>query len=380
MAGMHIGLVIYGTLDLQSGGFLYDRQIVRALEEMGERITVISLPWRSYLRSLADNLDVAVGNRMASGGWDVVVEDELAHPALIRPNRRVRDLHGPPVVSLIHLLLSESRPWPRWKRWFFRQVERRYLGGVDGCIYVSRWNQVLAEALLGSAKPATIAYPAGDHLPPAVDMATILHRAERTGPLEIAYLGSVIPRKALHVLLQALAGIPEVNWQLRVIGSLQVDPEYSATVQRQAASPPLAGRVEYLGELGHSEVGRVLAGCDVMALPSESEGYSIAYLEAMGHGLPVIATSFSGAVELVKHGVNGFLVKPNDPEGIRECLVLLANDPGRRKQMSQAARRTFDGHPTWNDAAATIRDFLVERIAAHQQTNESRRELFIATL
>jgi hypothetical protein len=48
--------------------------------------------------------------------------------------------------------------------------------------------------------------------------------------------------------------------------------------------------------------------------------------------------------------------------------------------MSQAARRTFDEHPTWNDAAATIRDFLVERIAAHQQTDESRRGVFMPPL
>jgi glycosyltransferase involved in cell wall biosynthesis len=373
---MHIGLVIYGTLDHHSGGFLYDRQIVGALEGMGDRVSIFSIAWHSYPRSLADNLDVALGNHLAEGDWDVLVQDELAHPALIRPNRRVHDLQGPPVVSLVHLLHCESRAWPWWKGWLYRLVERRYLRGVDGCIYVSRRNQALAEALIGSSKPSVIAYPAGDHLSPAIDMAAILARVQRSGPLEIGYLGNVIPRKALHVLLQALAEIPEVNWRLRVIGSLEADRVYAARIQHQAAAPPLAGRVEFTGELDHPEVGRILADCDVMALPSESEGYAIAYLEALGHGLPVIATAASGAVELVQHGENGFLVQPNDPAGIREALALLASDPLKRQQMSVAARRSYEKHPTWKDSANTIRSFLAERIAAHEQAAQNRMGFF----
>ena len=376
---MHIGLVICGSLDLQSGGFLYDRQIIRSLEKMGDRVSVIPLAWRSYLRRLADNLDVALGNHLAEGGWDVIVEDELAHPALIRPNRRVHDLQGPAVISLVHLLHSTSLGWPWWQAWFYHQVERRYLRGVDGCIYVSRHNQALAEALIGSPKPATIAYPAGDHLPPVIDSRGISARAERPGPMHIAYVGSVIPRKALHVLLQALSHTTALDWRLRVIGSLEADPAYSTRVQHQAAQAPLAGRVQFMGSLAQAEVGSTLADCDVFVLPSESEGYAIAYLEAMGNGLPVIATAASGAVELVVHGENGFLVQPNDPDGIRAALELLT-DGARRQHMSQAARRTYDEHPTWNDAATAIRTFLLERIAAQEQAKANKRGFFGAPL
>ena len=54
---MHVGLLIYGSLDTISGGFIYDRHLVRHLEEQGDRVEVISLPWRPYGLSLPDNLN-----------------------------------------------------------------------------------------------------------------------------------------------------------------------------------------------------------------------------------------------------------------------------------------------------------------------------------
>ena len=54
---MHVGLLIYGRLDTVSGGFIYDRNLVRYLREAGDRVDVISLPWRRYGLSLLDNLN-----------------------------------------------------------------------------------------------------------------------------------------------------------------------------------------------------------------------------------------------------------------------------------------------------------------------------------
>ena len=54
---MHVGLLIYGSLDTVSGGFIYDRNLVRYLREAGDRVDVISLPWRRYGLSLLDNLN-----------------------------------------------------------------------------------------------------------------------------------------------------------------------------------------------------------------------------------------------------------------------------------------------------------------------------------
>lgn len=373
---MHIGLVIYGSLDLQSGGFLYDRQVVQQLEACGDRVSVISLPWRAYRRSLLDNWDEALALHLASGSWDVLVEDELAHPSLFRTNRRVHQLTRRrfPIISLVHLLRSTSESWPSVQRQVYRLVERNYLRSLDGCVYVSRHTRQQAEALAGRALPAVIAYPAGDHLAPKITPDSIRTRVQRSGPLEILFLGSVIPRKAPHVLLQALAELPELDWRLRVIGSLEQDPVYAGELQQRVFQLPEPSRVRFSGARHADEVAAALVEADVLVLPSESEGYAIAYLEAMGFGVPVIATAASGAVELVRPGENGFLVEPGDAAAVAGYLRALARDPGLRLAMSLAARQTYLDHPTWADAAEHIHDFLNERLAAHLQSRSALQQ------
>lgn len=364
---MHIGLVIYGTLEMQSGGFLYDRMIVKHLEQLGDKVSILSLPWYSYWRGLLSNFDEAIPFKLASGDWDILIEDELAHPALVRTNRRVHQMSRQrfPIISLVHLLHSTSQTQKWWQKWFFQQIESRYLRSVDGCIYVSQYNQKLAEQLAGRPIPFTIAYPAGDHLSPGIHISEINLRAAKQRPLEIIYLGSVIPRKGLHVLLAALEPVT-FDWNLQVAGSLDVDPAYGTNIQKLAQKPGLIGKVHFLGALPQKEIPGLLAEGDVMALPSLAEGYAIAYLEAMAHGLPVIASQTSGAQELVVNNLNGFLIAPEDIQAVRTSLRALATDPKRRLMMSLQARETYDQHSTWAETAIKIRNFLEERISTFQ--------------
>jgi glycosyltransferase involved in cell wall biosynthesis len=372
---MHIGLLIYGTLDLPSGGFLYDRQVVKALAALGDRVSVIELPWRSYRRSLLDNLDEALAFQLASGSWEVLVQDELAHPSLVRTNRRVQQLSRRrfPIISLVHLLHSTSRPWESWRGWLYRQVERRYLQSVDGCIYVSRHTRRESEALLGAARPSVVAYPAGDHLDPGRQPAETAKPSNPGDPLQIFFLGSVVPRKALHTLLAALPTLADLDWRLRVAGSLQEDPAYAGRMQSLAAEAPLRGRVTFLGALSPPDVSQELAASQVLVLPSYAEGYPIACLEAMAHGLPVIAPAASGAAELVQDGHNGYLLPPDDAPALAGHLRRLAGDPQLRRRLGEHARRTFRSHPTWQDTAGVIHEFLAAQVAAWQVAARHRQ-------
>ena len=87
---MHVGLLIYGSLDTVSGGFIYDRNLVRYLREAGDRVDVISLPWRRYGLSLLDNLNSGLRRRLTQAAFDVLLEDELVHPACFWLNQRLR--------------------------------------------------------------------------------------------------------------------------------------------------------------------------------------------------------------------------------------------------------------------------------------------------
>ena len=78
---MRIGLLIYGSLDTLSGGFLYDRKLVQYLLSHGDEVEVISVPWRQYGRGLLDNLSPDLIQRLKLATFELLVQDELVHPS-----------------------------------------------------------------------------------------------------------------------------------------------------------------------------------------------------------------------------------------------------------------------------------------------------------
>ena len=134
---MHVGLLIYGSLDTISGGFIYDRNLVRHLREAGDRVDVISLPWRPYGVSLLDNLNPGLRRRLAQAAFDVLLQDELVHPSCFWLNQRLRPRLSYPVVAIVHhLRCCEARP--AWENRLYRWVEQQYLASVEGFIFTSQ--------------------------------------------------------------------------------------------------------------------------------------------------------------------------------------------------------------------------------------------------
>ena len=360
---MHIAFVIYGSLDEVSGGFLYDRQLVEALRRRGHQVTIVALPWRSYVRSLSDNLSRGALRPFRDHAFDLILQDELVHPSFVRLNRRLQ--HSAPIVSLIHLLRSSERA-PAWRQWFYQRIERRYLAGVTGFIYVNRHIEARVRALLQTTPPGVIANPAGDHLTEAeLKPEQIVRRAQTSGPLRLVFVGNLTPLKGLHWLLQALRHLPAETWRLSVIGSTDRDAAYARRIRQQIADAGWEGQVTLHGMLSNAEVGQHLSQSDVFTVPSNPESYSIAYLEAMHHGLPVIANAQSDSADLVEHGVSGFCVEPGDSPGFAERLRALAQDRQALAHMSLAAQKRFASLPTWAQSMARAVRFL-EDIAGNR--------------
>ena len=141
---MRVGLVIYGSLDLISGGFLYDRMLVRELRAAGVDVSVIALPWRRPGGALAENLEPWPAQLHSC---DLVLQDQLIHPAVFDRNPRL----GRPIVALVHNLTcppgTVSLP---------AAVERRYFDTVDGVIGVCADSLAQVRAL-APALPGVVA-------------------------------------------------------------------------------------------------------------------------------------------------------------------------------------------------------------------------------
>jgi glycosyltransferase involved in cell wall biosynthesis len=354
---VRIGLIIYGSLDTLTGGYLYDRMLVEDLRRRGDEVEIISLPWRSYPHHLSDNLRWALWRRLHRADFDALLQDELNHPSLVWLNGRLRTSVSYPLITIVHLLRS-SEPRPVWSNRLYRWVERRYLRGVDGCIYNSQTTQAAVEEVLGSIPLGVVAYPGRDHVPCGLTPDQIVARALQPGPLHILFVGNLTPLKGLHTLLQAAAQLPKDDWRLTVAGSLAMAPEYVATVRQQIARDGLSRQVTLLGVVPNAVVATYLAQSHVLAVPSFYEAFGIVYLEAMSFGLPIIASTAGGARELVTHGQEGFLVPAGDADALAHHLRTLGRDRDCLCRMGVAASERVQSHPTWAESSGRIRDFI----------------------
>lgn len=354
---MRVGLVIYGTLDTISGGYLYDRNLVKHLRRAGDDVKIISIPSRNYAAHLSDNGSENLFRRLCDTRVDVMLQDELNHPSLFQINRRLRNRVRYPILSIVHHLRS-SEAHPVWQRFFYRWIERQYLASVDGFIFNSHTTRAAVSQLLGRT-PAScvVAHPAGDRFNPSIDSATIIKRAREAGMLRIVFVGNLIPRKGLHILLDALARLPADTCQLTVVGNPNIDAKYTAHVRARIGALRLKN-VRLVGALQDDALANVLAQSHVLVVPSEYEGYGIVYLEGMSFGLPAIATTAGAAGEIIDDGVNGYLVAPNDAATLAERIDQLNRDRERVTRMSLAARERFLVHPRWEESMARIRNYL----------------------
>jgi L-malate glycosyltransferase len=87
------------------------------------------------------------------------------------------------------------------------------------------------------------------------------------------------------------------------------------------------------------DVDRILQSLDVFVLNSKTEGMSYAVLEAMSSGLPIIATNVGANIELIRHGVEGYLYRPGDLKSLAEYMTEIIGDTDRLLKMGRAARQ-----------------------------------------
>lgn len=344
---MHIGLVIYGSLETLSGGYLYDRKLVEYLREQGDSVEVISLPWRSYAAHLIDNLTFRLPENL-----DILIQDELNHPSLIIANQ---GRHPYPVIALVHhLRCSELRP--RWQNTIYRLVEKKYLNSVDGFIFNSRTTQGVVNSLVKNRKPGIIGYPPTDRFGAPLSENEIIERA-RSEEFRILFLGNVIYRKGLHTLLEAVEGLRS-NVRVDIVGSLDSEPAYTRLIQELTAKHQLSAVVSFGGPLDREPLIEKLKQAHVLVVPSSYEGFGIVYLEGMGFGLPAIGTTAGAAGEVIEHEQTGYLITPGDSNSLAGHLRSLAEDRGLLMRLSLNARERYLHQPSWAETAGNIRSFL----------------------
>lgn len=186
-----------------------------------------------------------------------------------------------------------------------------------------------------------------EHLRFGMDLDAFRAHPRTTSPvLRVAFLGSMIPAKGPHVLLEAWKRIPE---EVRARGSLLLrgpahhEPEYVGRIEALAAEA--GARLE--GPLERSEIPRALASIDLLVVPSVwFENAPLVIAEAFAAHTPLLVSDLGGMSELVEEGRGGWRFRAGDAADLAAKLGALLADPSRLAQLAAPAAppTTFDAH------------------------------------
>ncbi len=208
-------------------------------------------------------------------------------------------------------------------------------------------------------------------VPPQAD-ANHRDGSDMGDPVQLLSVGRAVEKKGFDTLLQALAQLPaEFNWRwTHVAGGPLLDK-----LKRQANRLGLDKHITFLGSQAQSEVLKAYRAADLFVLPcriaadGDRDGLPNVILEAQSQRLPVISTPVSGVPELVEDGINGVLVKPDNPEELSRAILELSRNPVQRHEMGEAGMRKV--HEKF-DAANEITQLLqlLGGFTAHQTHKE----------
>jgi glycosyltransferase involved in cell wall biosynthesis len=184
----------------------------------------------------------------------------------------------------------------------------------------------------------------------------------------VGVVGRITPQKGQHVVLDAALEVARRGRALRVIFVGAPGPHsfeddfYLSSLRLFVRDSSLEGQVTWAGY--QEDPNPVYGVCDIVVIPSTvSEGLPMVAIESMQLGIPVIGSNVGGIPEIVRDGVNGFLVPPNNAEALADRIQQLLDDGELLKRMKVNALASVDGRFSAGNFALAIRRVIGECVS-----------------
>jgi glycosyltransferase involved in cell wall biosynthesis len=337
---------IPGDLATHSGGYGYDRELIRQLPACGIDVRHLALPDGFPFPDPAA-LDAALASIVAVDDADLILVDGLAMgvlpiEGLARASR--------PLLALVHHPLALETGLSAAQADALRASERAALRMARHVIATSETTaETLARDYGVDPTRIMVALPG--------IMPVLRTRGSGGDAVHLLAVGAVIARKAYDVLVVALAGLADLPWRVTIVGSLDRDPERVEALRRQIVETGLAERITLAGELSDEALEQVYAMADLFVLPSLYEGYGMVLGEAMARGLPIVTSTGGAAAHTVPDGA-AVKVPPGDAAALADALREVIADSGLRQRLAAAAWGASQTLPSWTECAQRVASAL----------------------
>jgi glycosyltransferase involved in cell wall biosynthesis len=146
----------------------------------------------------------------------------------------------------------------------------------------------------------------------------------------------MIPRKGFQFLIRALPQVIQhatCDFEIELVG----DGPYRTELVKLADALGVSHKIHFTGSVPYAALPQKYSQADIFTLCSSAEGMPLVVLEAMGSGLPIVASRVQGIEDLVGVGENGVLFTPGDVDGLAQGLISLINDSESRVQMGKTS-------------------------------------------
>lgn len=345
---MRAAFAIPGDITLPTGGYAYDRHVLRLLPAQGVAVSHIALPGGYPSPSPAD-LDETRRLLTATAGTDVLLVDGLAYGAM--PASLVRGI-GRRIVALVHHPLCLETGVPPARAAELKRSETEALGLARHVVTSSGTTGKTLMADFGvPASKITVAEPG--------TMPQARAQGSTGGPLRLLAVGSIVPRKGYDVLVDALHPLKVLDWQLDIAGAIDRSPETVRALEQQIADLGLSDRIRLLGPVADEDLAGLYDRAGLFVMASHYEGYGMVLTEALSRGLPIVTTTGGAAEQTVPDGA-ALKVEPGSPRALAWTLGRAIEDAKIRKALSDAAWEAATRLPRWEDTARIIAGVIEE--------------------
>lgn len=250
----------------------------------------------------------------------------------LRPDVVIGSEYNPTILQALYYCKVKKIPFVSWTDGtLFSERNRNFIQKFLRRFVVARADSYISSS--SKSKEAQIFYGADEkkcHISYlAVDVEKYIQTPQGTGQGKILYVGSLIERKGVDLLFQALA-LVKMPFEVYLAG----DGEEKDVLLQLARELKIEKKVHFLGMLSREELLKHYADSDLFVLPTREDCFALVILEAICAGLPSVCSKYAdGAYDMIEEGKNGFIIDPYQAKTFAEKMEILLKNENLRLNM-----------------------------------------------